>query len=209
MSRKEREHQVGGLKRKNKHKSKIVKQESESTKVDLLNLPPRSKTLQKKEDERRPWWKLKYPLLTALVFLFILLPIGVVALVHSKYEGIFSNKSSLFIPSNKFEKVKITSTQETEENTKEKDQTIDQNKVENEKPVKQNENDQIKVPNESIGIKEINHVVKDGETLFTISMKYYGNRNGEEIIQDENNLKDIDVKPGQVLKIPLNVDLNK
>ncbi|MEH6939877.1 LysM peptidoglycan-binding domain-containing protein [Bacillus sp. JJ664] len=53
------------------------------------------------------------------------------------------------------------------------------------------------------------HVVQEGETLFTISMKYYKNRNGEEIIQDENNLKDIEVTPGQVLKIPLNVDLNK
>jgi LysM repeat protein len=40
-------------------------------------------------------------------------------------------------------------------------------------------------------------------------MKYYGSRNGEEIIQEENNLSSIDVEPGQVLVIPLDVDLNK
>ncbi len=202
MSRKDRDKRVGGLKRNNKSKKVI----DESATVDMLNLPPRSKTIQKKEDERRPWWKIKYPLITALVFLFILLPIGVVLLVQYKYVGIFSNKSSLFIPSNKFEKVKITSTGDKDQ--LQDDQTT---KVENQKPAETNENkdNQIPVPDESVGVKEIKHVVKEGETLFTISMKYYNNRNGEEIIQDENNLKDIEVKPGQVLKIPLNVDLNK
>lgn len=201
MSRKDREKQVGGLKRKHKLNKGI----DEPQTVDMLNLPPRSKSIQKKEDERRPWWKIKYPLITVLVFLFILLPIGVVALVQYKYEGIFSNKSSLFIPSNKFEKVKITS---TEENHQQQEETTN---VGNQKPAKTNENKdpRIPVPDESIGVKEIKHVVQEGETLFTISMKYYKNRNGEEIIQDENNLKDIEVKPGQVLKIPLNVDLNK
>ncbi|WP_430510234.1 LysM peptidoglycan-binding domain-containing protein [Gottfriedia solisilvae] len=203
MSRKDREEtQIGGLKRKNKSKKGI----DETPTVDMLNLPPRSKSIQKKEDERRPWWKIKYPLITALVFLFILLPIGVVALVQYKYDGIFSNKSSLFIPSNKFEKVKITSTPEN--NQLEEEQTT---KNESQKPPETNEdkNQQLPVPDESVGVKEIKHVVQEGETLFTISMKYYKNRNGEEIIQDENNLKDIEVTPGQVLKIPLNVDLNK
>jgi len=203
MSRKDREElKVGGLKRKNKSK----KGTDETPTVDMLNLPPRSKSIQKKEDERRPWWKIKYPLITALVFLFILLPIGVVALVEYKYDGIFSNKSSLFVPSNKFEKVKITST--TENDQLQEEQTT---KEENQKPAETSEDkvQQIAVPDESVGVKEIKHVVQEGETLFTISMKYYKNRNGEEIIQDENNLKDIEVTPGQVLKIPLNVDLNK
>lgn len=202
MSRKDREKQVGGLKRKNKSKKGI----DENPTVDMLNLPPRSKSIQKKEDERRPWWKIKYPLITALVFLFILLPIGVVVLVQYKYVGIFSNKSSLFIPSNKFEKVKITS---TEENNQLQDEQA--TKGDNQKPAETNENtdDQKPVPDESVGVKEIKHIVQEGETLFTISMKYYKNRNGEEIIQDENNLKDIEVTPGQVLKIPLNVDINK
>lgn len=202
MSTKDREKQVGGLKRKSKLKKDIV----ETTTVDLLNLPPRSKSIQKKEDERRPWWKIKYPLITALVFLFILLPIGVVVLVQYKYDGIFSNKSSLFVPSNKFEKVKITS---SEDDHPQQDEQV--TKDENQKPAKSNENkDHEKlVPDASVGVKEIKHVVQERETLFTISMKYYKNRNGEEIIQDENNLKDIEVTPGQVLKIPLNIDINK
>ncbi|MEH7613266.1 LysM peptidoglycan-binding domain-containing protein, partial [Gottfriedia acidiceleris] len=62
---------------------------------------------------------------------------------------------------------------------------------------------------ETVGVEEINHEVQRGETLFTISMKYYGNRDGEEIIQDANHLNGIEVKPGQILKIPLNVDVDK
>lgn len=179
---------------KRKDKKRIIQPSS----IDHLSLPPRSTSIKKKEDERRPWWKLKYPLLTALVLLFILLPIGVVALVQYKYVGIFSRKG-IFIPSDKFEKVKITSTPETAVNEKEK--TI--------KKPNTYEHFQSNIPNASVGTNEKLHVVKSGETLFTISMKYYGDRNGELIIQEANNLSDINVEPGQILKIPLNVDVNK
>jgi LysM repeat protein len=181
---------------KRKDKKRIIQPSS----IDPLNLPPRSTSIKNKEDERRPWWKLKYPLLTALVFIFILLPIGVVTLVQYKYEGIFSSKG-IFIPSDKFEKVKITSTPETTENENE-NSTLKPNPNPYEH-IKNNISKAQVVTNEKI------HVVKSGETLFTISMKYYGDRNGELIIQEANNLSDINVKPGQNLKIPLNVDVNK
>lgn len=51
---------------------------------------------------------------------------------------------------------------------------------------------------------EKSHVVKNGETLFSISMDYYGNRNGETIIMKANNKKVNTVYVGEVLKIPSN-----
>ncbi|WP_088044169.1 LysM peptidoglycan-binding domain-containing protein [Bacillus sp. EAC] len=206
MSRKHQEKKTRGLSRKSKNKVNSNHTSAES--IDLLNLPPRSKSIQIKEDKRRPWWKLKYPLLTVLVFLFILLPIGLVSLVHYKYGEIFTNKASIFLPSNKFEKVKVASTKDTDG---QKDDLVTQKPIEN----NQQDNNQntsknpTQISDESFGIKEIKHTVKNGETLFSISMKYFGNRNGEEIIQEANGLENIEVVPGQVLTIPLGENLNK
>jgi len=49
---------------------------------------------------------------------------------------------------------------------------------------------------------EKSHIVKNGETLFSISMDYYGNRNGETIIMKANNKKVNTVYVGEVLRIP-------
>lgn len=51
--------------------------------------------------------------------------------------------------------------------------------------------------------KVITHVVKEEETLFRIAMKYYGSREGEDIIRRYNNLQGNDIYVGQKLKIPL------
>ncbi len=48
------------------------------------------------------------------------------------------------------------------------------------------------------------HIVRNGETLFSISMDYYGNRNGETIIKSANNKQSNMVYVGEVLRIPLN-----
>ena len=196
---------IADLSRKNKNKKfKNKKINDQNKAVDLLNLPPRSETMKIKEDQRRPWWKIKYPLITALVIIFIMLPFGVVKFVHSKYDKIFTEKGSLIIPSNKFEKVELAAT----------DHLKKQNKNESQKkaPIKKEIKNDVKPQtdsSETVGVKEINHEVQRGETLFTISMKYYGNRDGEEIIQDANHLNGIEVTPGQILKIPLNVDVDK
>ncbi|PGS47534.1 LysM peptidoglycan-binding domain-containing protein [Bacillus sp. AFS041924] len=185
-----------------KKKNKKIKEQNKA--VDLLNLPPRSETMKIKEDQRRPWWKIKYPLITVLVIIFILLPFGVVKFVHSKYDKIFTEKGSLIIPSNKFEKIEIATT----EKKKQKENKETTNKAPIKKEIKNEVKPQTNA-NETVGVKEVHHEVKRGETLFTISMKYYGNRDGEEIIQDANHLTGIEVTPGQVLKIPLNVDMDK
>ncbi|MFC0271568.1 LysM peptidoglycan-binding domain-containing protein [Metabacillus herbersteinensis] len=51
--------------------------------------------------------------------------------------------------------------------------------------------------------KVIAHTVGPEETLFSISIKYYKSRDGEEIIRSYNNLSDNEIYEGQVLKIPL------
>ncbi|MFF3023030.1 LysM peptidoglycan-binding domain-containing protein [Gottfriedia sp. NPDC057948] len=191
---------IAYLSRKNKNK----KINDQNKAVDLLNLPPRSETMKIKEDQRRPWWKIKYPLITALVIIFIMLPFGVVKFVHSKYDKIFTEKGSLIIPSNKFEKVELAATDHLKKQKK--------NESQKKAPIKKEIKNIIKPQtdsSETVGVEEINHEVQRGETLFTISMKYYGNRDGEEIIQDANHLNGIEVKPGQILKIPLNVDVDK
>ncbi|QKE71794.1 LysM peptidoglycan-binding domain-containing protein [Arthrobacter citreus] len=211
MNKELQSNSIADLSRKNKNKKLKNQKSKDPTKSgDLLNLPPRSETMKRKEDERRPWWKIKYPLITALVIIFIFLPFGVVKFVHSKYDKIFTPKGSLIVPSNKFEKVRLAATEKFKSHKNKKESTKNASiKSDVTNKVKPQSSSSATDSNGSVGVKEINHEVKRGETLFTISMKYYGNRDGEEIIQDANNLQSIEVKPGQILKIPLNVDVDK
>lgn len=50
----------------------------------------------------------------------------------------------------------------------------------------------------------INHKVKENETIFSISMHYYGDKTGMELIVEENNIHNNKIIPGQVLRIPMN-----
>ncbi len=51
--------------------------------------------------------------------------------------------------------------------------------------------------------KIIIHKVKPEETLFRISMNYYGSRDGEDLIRKWNDFSGNDIEAGQELKIPL------
>lgn len=192
--RKKQQSQTGRFQKKRIDDERLANENS----IDIMKLPPRSNTIKKKEDQNRPWWKIKYPILTLLVFIFILLPISVVGYVYKHHEEFFTKEGSIIVPSNKFEKVKIQSTKGLIDK-----ETRSTSKINSRKEKKVIPNDPI------VEKKQVKHIVKEGETLFSISMKYYGSRNGEEIIQEENNLSSIDVEPGQVLVIPLDVDLNK
>ncbi|USK53918.1 LysM peptidoglycan-binding domain-containing protein [Cytobacillus solani] len=48
-----------------------------------------------------------------------------------------------------------------------------------------------------------NHVVKPGDTIYKLAIKYYNSNNGIEIIREANHLKDNKIITGQVLIIPL------
>ena len=47
-----------------------------------------------------------------------------------------------------------------------------------------------------------NHKVQKGDTLWSIAKKYLGDGNRYKEIQKANGLKDTDIYPGTVLKIP-------
>lgn len=98
-------------------------------------------------------------------------------------------------------------TEETEETTSDSDG-------------KQNESEEVLTPSDTTDestqtednekdsqddFKEIKtHKVATGETLFSIAIKYYNNRSGEEIIRQYNNLVGNEIYVGQTLKIPIN-----
>lgn len=46
------------------------------------------------------------------------------------------------------------------------------------------------------------HTVQPKETMYRVSLKYYGSNSGIEKIKKANNLQGIDIKAGQILKIP-------
>ncbi|OZM57240.1 hypothetical protein CIB95_07185 [Lottiidibacillus patelloidae] len=76
----------------------------------------------------------------------------------------------------------------TEEAEDEQSSTVDQGGQDNE-----NDNN----------VKIVIHTVIDNETLYKISMKYYGSRKGEQLIKEYNKLEDNNIYVGQELKIPL------
>lgn len=82
---------------------------------------------------------------------------------------------------------------------------IDQQK---EQTVEQN-NEQEPDSTDKQNIKILYHTVKDNETLFSISKKYYGSREGEQYIKKWNQLDKNKVIKGQVLKIPIQINSAK
>lgn len=101
----------------------------------------------------------------------------------------------------------------------EKDEVIDQSNFET---IKMNEKEKQteKVvnsedePTETVEPEEVEEIrdienyeyytVQEGDTLYHISMEYFGDRSGEEIIMQENNLSSRELEIGRVLKIPKN-----
>ncbi|MBO8154923.1 MAG: LysM peptidoglycan-binding domain-containing protein [Bacillaceae bacterium] len=49
----------------------------------------------------------------------------------------------------------------------------------------------------------IYYKVQKGDTLFSVSKKFYGGRHGEEIIRKANNLEGNSIQAGEILKIPV------
>jgi LysM repeat protein len=96
-----------------------------------------------------------------------------------------------------------TETDDEESSTSEEDDETDSSTEDadtdapatNDEESQDNENDN--------NVEVITHTVKDNETLYKISMKYYGSRKGEAIIREYNNLEDNNIYVGQELKIPL------
>lgn len=67
-----------------------------------------------------------------------------------------------------------------------------------------NNTQNIQLENEIVSNQGLIHyIVQPGDTLYSISMKFYKTRKGEQIIKDRNRLNGNVVKTGEVLEIPL------
>jgi LysM repeat protein len=177
--------------------------EREQQHIDVLKLPPRSANMKDKEEKNRPWWKLKYPLIRFLVVLFILLPGMFLYYIYHKSGELVINHDGLKVPSKKFEKVFVSNSNEG---------SSEESKVLIKKP--ENDKEQIKNIEKSNGNTQVRprfkvHIVQPGETLYSITMKYYKTRDGEELIREQNHIGTNEVIIGQKLEIPMNEELIK
>ncbi|GGJ59977.1 peptidase M23 [Anoxybacillus voinovskiensis] len=160
----------------------------ENKEPDVLSLPPRSEVHKTKEKKTK--WKIKYPLVRLLLLFFILLPLVIFAIYYMGDKRTVApiKKSESYEPIALDEKtppkeeMPVSSMPETE--TKENETTTPSEKTASDKQV-------------------ITHVVEANETLFSIAMRYYGTKDGMDIIKHWNHLQSAQLYQGQVLQIPV------
>ena len=184
-------------------------------------LPPRSELHANKKKKMK--WKIHYPMVRLIGISFFLIPIAILALVFSNDKNIISKiltptESSIYEP---VQVLKPTPApppaKEDEKSDKEKEEPKELEKKEDEMKEETNdsseEEEETEQNNEQVideskveDYEIIYHTVQTGETLFSISVKYYNGRHGEKIIKDYNNLITNQVNVGQTLKIPMKKD---
>lgn len=136
-------------------------------------LPSRSEIHRKKRKKNKR--KIKFPLLKLLALFFILMPIAIYSLYTYFEQGPLKSVQG----EDPFETVEMNG--KAKEKVPENSGEIDQEKE----------------------YKILNHTVKDKETIYQISQKYYKSADGVPLIQKWNGLNGKEVQSGQVLKIPI------
>lgn len=151
-------------------------------------LPPRSETHSKKEKQRI---KIKYPLVRLMLLCFLLVPITFFLYTYYQLPQAQNEKKG-------YEKVKIEVKKNNAEgiikDTEDKEETTPSTT-----PKKESDAVESPAPQQE---KYTVHTVQQGETLYSISMKYYKTREGEPFIRTINNLISNELTAGQILKIP-------
>ncbi|GGE55728.1 LysM peptidoglycan-binding domain-containing protein [Priestia taiwanensis] len=167
---------------------------------DMLHLPPRSE--KHVEEEKKTRWRIKHPIVRLLAICFILIPGTIVAYIIHQH-----NKQETVAP-NHYERVTVNKgntneTQKKEEPVAEaKEETKEETKPV-EEPAKEDQPEKKEEPPKQDNM--IYHTVKEGDTLYSLAMKYFGNRNGERVIEEYNQLESRDLVVGSVLEIPKDV----
>ncbi|MBP2240711.1 LysM repeat protein [Cytobacillus eiseniae] len=194
-------------------------------------LPPRSRLHQEKRKKNK--WKIKYPVIRLLALFFILLPITIFSMYQylqnrDDAEKVDSTKSGFETVGyeNRDENKEIM-IEESEETPVHKDRPSTDDAANNvtdevipppRDPVTGDEGDkgasdaaeqeeQPKAPVEKQQPEQekvVYHTVKQSETLYRIAMNYYQSPAGVEKIKKANNLKNNEIRVGQVLTIPKN-----
>ncbi|MBE4910321.1 LysM peptidoglycan-binding domain-containing protein [Bacillus luteolus] len=191
-------------------------------------LPPRSEV--HKDKKKKTKIRFKYPVVRLLALFFVLIPIVILSYTfHFKdelktlvpkvstenYDTIDfakpSEDESVAEGENLIEDVvnepeKVEEPSQTEPGEKEIAGAT-QSDIEDEQPATNVPDNSSKQTGQKDSTKQqykiITHKVTAEETLYSISIKYYKSRAGEEIIREWNNLEQTKIYEGQILEIPL------
>lgn len=171
--------------------------EMNSKEVEISDLPPRRLKKRGEPDDsitregrlvRRKQLKFHHVLSSFLVAIFLPIPIIFVMAVY-RPDLVPFIKSEEVVANSKFETItmdeKKEDAQEVEENVEEPEEEI-----------------VTSVPKEEDNYEY--YTVQEGDTLYHLSITYFGDRSGEEVIMTENNLTSRELEVGSVLKIPKN-----
>ncbi|UFT97654.1 LysM peptidoglycan-binding domain-containing protein [Radiobacillus kanasensis] len=152
----------------------------EEKELNILELPPRSQIHTNKKTKVK--WKISFPFVRFLVLLFLI--ITVLVLTYKIWgEDFLQSKDFL---------------NETETDSSHEEVIV------GEKQNKEPEGDQQSLVQSKepdlVGLQIYN--VKEGDTLSSIAIEFYGNAEDQQLIIDVNGLTNKTLKVGQVLKIP-------
>lgn len=178
-------------------------EELKNDELDQPDLPPRRlrKKLENNDTDsregrivRKKQLKFHHILSSFLVIIFLPIPILFVLSVYRPDIIPFLEKDEVVVKSN-FETIKMDEkkkqTEEIQQDTSEEESTEVEEEMDIVEELKDEENYEY-------------YIVQDGDTLYHISMEYFGDRSGEEVIMNENNLSSRELEVGAVLKIPKN-----
>ncbi|QHE52551.1 LysM peptidoglycan-binding domain-containing protein [Pontibacillus sp. HMF3514] len=182
--------------------------ESNDEDLDVLNLPPRSETHKDKKTGYK--WKVRYPVIRLLIVLFIILTLlipiynlwgkqdesgGVLGSVQSAK----ASDASYMLELTRYKKspetvLGLDNKEETEPSEKALDESAGNNETSNK--------DDVASTKDGVTPTYKEYVVREGDTLFSISMKFYKSKDGEKRIIRANHLEAEEIYVGQTLLIP-------
>jgi LysM repeat protein len=178
--------------------------------LDALRLPSRSKT--HAHSNKNIKLSFNFPLFKLISIFIIILLLSIIAYSYysNNSSGVIKNKEkNLMSKELKSDKEKVekdikdnyvsTNQPLNVEVEKDKHTTPVSSKVETNKEEKTNTEIKTQVKTYDI----VYHKVGVQETLYRISLKYYGSNKGVTTIMNWNGLKDESIKEGQILKIPI------
>ncbi|WP_374723256.1 LysM peptidoglycan-binding domain-containing protein [Peribacillus tepidiphilus] len=193
------------------------------------SLPSRAEIHGKKKQKVK--LKIKYPLIKLLSLFFILMPITIYALYTSGNDEKVANSISeekkgfetIEINNNEPSSISSSYDQETKKQVSLTDENHSGSKAENHtkhteqkmastetaNPSSQEEQNSGEQEKDNVGdrkndeYKIIYHTVQPQETVFRISMKYYGSQEGIPLLKEWNDIQDNNIEVGQVLKVPI------
>lgn len=139
---------------------------------------------------RKKQLKFHHILSSFLVIIFLPIPIMFILSVY-RPEMIPFLESDEVVSQSNFETIKMDEKKKQEEETQVDDVIEEPEEVEIVEDVRDEENYEY-------------YTVVEGDTIYHISMEFFGDRSGEDVILRENNLTSRELEVGMVLKIPKN-----